>query len=126
MWPASRCSRVRGATVYGLSEPGGLVNIITKQPLDAPYYAVNQQIGSLAEYRTTIDATGPLNADKSLLYRMNMSYENNGAPFGSFVDNTHAQAVFLAPVLKWNIDADNWVKLEAQYNKLDDSSFLAQ
>ena len=112
-----------GATVYGLSEPGGLVNIITKQPLDAPYYAVNQQIGSLAEYRTTIDATGPLNADKSLLYRMNMSYENNGAPFGSFVDNTHAQAVFLAPIIKWNIDADNWVKLEAQYNKLDDSTF---
>ena len=69
-----------GAILYGLSEPGGLVNIVTKQPLDAPYYAVNTQVGSLAEYRTTIDATGPLNADKSVLYRMNMSYENNGAP----------------------------------------------
>ena len=43
-----------------------------------------------------------------LLYRMNMSYENNGAPLGSFVDNTHAQdSVFLAPIIKWNIDADN-------------------
>ena len=43
------------------------------------------------------------------------SYENNGAPFGSFIDNTHAENIFPAPVIKWNIDADNWVKLEAEY-----------
>jgi iron complex outermembrane receptor protein len=103
------------AVLYGLSEPGGLVNIVTKQPLDQPYYAVNQQIGSLAQYRTSLDATGPLTPDKAWLYRINMSYENNGAPFGSFIDNTHAENIFLAPVLKWNIDNDNWVKLEAEY-----------
>ena len=66
--------------LYGLVDPGGVVNIITKEPLNAPYYSAQQQIGSLAFYRTTVDATGPLNTDKSLLYRMNMSYENNGAP----------------------------------------------
>ena len=103
------------AILYGLSEPGGIVNVITKQPLDAPYYAVNAQVGSLAQYRTTIDATGPLNADKSLLYRMNMSYENNDAPFGYFVQNTGSESIYLAPVIKWNIDASTWVKLEAQY-----------
>ena len=103
------------AVLYGLSEPGGIINIVTKQPLVQPYYEFNQQIGSLAEYRTTIDATGPLTSDKSLLYRINLSYENNGAPFGYFVDNTHAENIFVAPVVKWNIDQDNWVKLEAQY-----------
>ena len=112
-----------GATLYGLSEPGGLVNIVTKQPLDSPYYAVNQQIGSLREYRTSVDATGPLNADKSLLYRMNMSYENNGAPFGSVVDDVHQQSIFLAPVLKWNIDQNTWVKLEGLYNNSNVGSF---
>ena len=105
-----------GAILYGLSEPGGVINIVTKEPLDAPYYAVQQQIGSLADYRTTIDATGPLNTDKSLLYRVNMSYENNGAPFGSLVDYTGAQSIFVAPVVKWNIDGSTWVKLEAEYN----------
>ena len=103
------------AVLYGLSEPGGIVNIVTKQPLDQPYFAVNQQIGSLAEYRTTVDATGPLTSDKSWLYRVNLSYENNGAPYGSLIDNTHAENIFLAPVIKWNIDNDSWVKLEAQY-----------
>ena len=104
-----------GAILYGFSDPGGILNIVTKEPLDSPYYAVQQQVGSLAFYRTSIDATGPLNTDKSLLYRVNMSYENNGAPFGSEIDHTHAQSIFIAPVIKWNIDASTWVKLEAEY-----------
>ncbi|HTV32372.1 MAG TPA: TonB-dependent siderophore receptor [Methylocella sp.] len=111
-----------GAVLYGLVEPGGIVNIVTKEPLDVPYFAVQQQIGSLAFYRTTVDATGPLTDDKSVLYRMNMSYENNGAPFGSFIDLTHSQNIFLAPVIKWNIDGATWVKLEAEYN--DNHSLL--
>ena len=103
--------------LYGESEPGGIVNVVTKQPLDEPFYAVDQQVGSLAEYRTTLDATGPLTSDKAWLYRINMSYENNGAPFGSFIDNTHAENIFVAPVLKWIWDNDTWVKLEGQYYK---------
>ena len=103
-----------GAILYGIVDPGGVINLTTKEPLDAPYYAVQQQISSLALYRTTVDATGPLNLDKSLLYRMNMSYENNGAPLGSSVDLTNAQSLFVAPVVKWNVDAATWVKLEAE------------
>lgn len=113
------------AILYGLSEPGGLINLVTKEPLNAPYYSVQQQIGSLALYRTTVDATGPLNDDKSLLYRINMSYENNGAPFGSFIDLTHSQNVFIAPVIKWNIDPQTWVKLETQYSQTNGSLFFS-
>jgi iron complex outermembrane recepter protein len=105
-----------GAVLYGLIDPGGIVNIVTKEPLNVPYFAVQQQISSLADYRTTIDATGPLTDDKAWLYRLNISYENNGAPFGSFIDLTHSQDLFLAPVIKWNIDGATWVKLEAEYN----------
>ncbi len=105
-----------GAILYGIVDPGGVINITSKEPLDTPYYAVEQRFGSLADYRTTIDATGPLNSDKSLLYRMNMSYENNGAPLGSFIDLTHAQSLFVAPVVKWKPDDATWVKLEAEYN----------
>ncbi len=113
------------AVLYGLSEPGGIVNIVTKQPLDQPYYAVNQQVGSLGFYRTTIDATGPITSDKAWLYRINMSYENNGAPFGSFIQNTRSDNVFIAPVVKWNIDQDNWVKLEALYNHQNFTGYFA-
>ena len=105
-----------GAILYGIVDPGGVINITSKEPLDAPYYAVEQRFGSLADYRTTVDATGPLNTDKSLLYRLNMSYENNGAPNGYFVDLTNAQSLFAAPVVKWKPDELTWVKLEAEYN----------
>ena len=47
-----------------------------------------------------------------------MSYENNGAPLGSFIDLTHSQSLFVAPVVKWKPDDATWVKLEAEYNQL--------
>jgi len=37
-----------GAVLYGLVEPGGIVNLVTKQPLRDTYYAVEKQIGYLA------------------------------------------------------------------------------
>ena len=36
-------------------------------------------------------------------------------PSGRFIDNTHSENIFVAPVVKWNIDNDSWVKLEGQY-----------
>ncbi|CAN2534197.1 Metal-pseudopaline+receptor+CntO [Methylocapsa aurea] len=104
------------AILYGLSEPGGIVNATTSNPSDTPHYSITQQIGSLALYRTSVGATGPLNESKSLLYRLDTSYENNGAPFGSFIDLTHSQNVFVAPVIKWVPDEATWVKAELQYN----------
>ncbi|MBD9355829.1 TonB-dependent siderophore receptor [Methylomonas albis] len=100
------------AILYGQVEPGGMVNVITKQPLSTPYYALNQQFGSYDLYRTTLDATGPITKDDTLLYRMNMSYQNSGS-FREFVGKDD---VFLAPVLKWNISPRTQATLELEYN----------
>ncbi len=72
-------------------EPGGMVNVITKQPLATPYYGFTQQFGSYDLYRTTLDASGPITKNKDLLYRVNMSYENSG----SFRDLVDKEDVFL-------------------------------
>ena len=112
------------AILYGLSEPGGVVNITTKNPQDTPHYAVQQQLGALAFYRTSLAATGPVTADKSVLYRVDMSYENNGAPFGSFIDGTHSRNFFVAPVVKWQIDNDTWVKAEVNYSNDLSSTYI--
>lgn len=99
------------AILYGRVEPGGMVNIITKQPLATPYYSLNQQFGSYDLYRTSIDATGPLTKDDTLLYRMNASYQSNN----SFRDLVSNEDVFLAPVLKWNISPRTQATLEMEY-----------
>lgn len=89
------------AMLYGRVEPGGMVNIVTKKPLESDYYSVQQQFGSFDLYRTSIDATGPIADNKNLLYRMNLDYENSG----SFRENVDYDKVFVAPVLQWNISA---------------------
>ncbi|WP_254786772.1 TonB-dependent receptor [Methylomonas sp. LWB] len=100
------------AILYGQVEPGGMVNVVSKQPLATPYYALGQQFGSYDLYRTTIDATGPVGNQDRLLYRMNMSYQNNN----TFREFNGKEDVFLAPVLKWNISSQTQATLELEYD----------
>lgn len=99
------------AILYGALEPGGVVNVVTNRPQSTPHYSVQQQFGSYALYRTVAGATGPVSNDGSLLYRMDMSYENDG----SFVDFGYTRNLFFAPVLEWNVDPRTRVTLEMQY-----------
>jgi iron complex outermembrane recepter protein len=101
------------AILYGLVEPGGMVNVVTKQPQATPYYAVNQQFGTYDLYRTTVDATGPVTSNKDLLYRMNISYQNNN----SWQDYVGNEDIFLAPVLKWNISSKTQATVEFEYDR---------
>jgi iron complex outermembrane receptor protein len=101
------------AILYGRVEPGGMVNITTKQPLATPYYALNQKFGSYDLFRTSIDATGPLTKDDTLLYRVNASFQSNN----SFRDLVSNEDVFFAPILKWNISPRTQATLEMEYNR---------
>jgi iron complex outermembrane recepter protein len=103
--------------LYGRAEPGGIVNLVTKQPLESPFYSLQQQFGSYDFYRTTADATGPITKDNTLLYRLNLDYENSG----SFQDFVYNKRVFVAPVVKWNIDPRTQATLELEYLHTDDS-----
>ncbi|CAD6873388.1 Ferrichrome-iron receptor [Methylomonas fluvii] len=107
-----------GSILFGRSEPGGIINMVTKQPLATPYYSLQQQFGSYDFYRTTIDATAPLTNDDTLLYRLNLSYENAGS-FRDFVDN---ERVFIAPVLKWNISQRTQATFELEYQHFDETN----
>lgn len=99
------------AALYGRVEPGGLINLDTKKPLDTPYYALEQQFGSYDFYRTTIDATGPIDEDHSLLYRLNIAYRNNG----TFIDQVDQERVFIAPSLTWRPGERTEVNLNLEY-----------
>lgn len=87
------------AMLYGRGEPGGLINVTTKKPLDLPYYSLEQQFGSYDYYRTQWDATGPIDDDKTLLYRFTGSYQNNE----SFRDLIFTDRVMVSPSLTWKI-----------------------
>jgi outer membrane receptor protein involved in Fe transport len=78
------------AFLFGRLEPGGIVNLIVKRPLDTPYYSVQEQTGSWGLTRTTVDATGPLTDDKTWLYRVILDYTHNNNAFTDFVTNQNA------------------------------------
>ncbi len=97
--------------LYGRLEPGGLINIVRKQPQSTPYHDVQQQIGSFGFYRTTIDATGPVTPDGALLYRFDAAYENAG----SFIDLVQNDQVFVAPRLRWAPAEDTQANFYLEY-----------
>ncbi|MFN6562896.1 MAG: TonB-dependent receptor plug domain-containing protein [Nostoc sp. ChiSLP01] len=72
------------SVLFGAVEPGGIINVITKQPLSEPYYNLAFEAGNRGFYQPSLDVSGPLNTDKTLLYRLNTSYQSlNG--FQDFV-----------------------------------------
>lgn len=101
------------AILYGRIEPGGLVNYVTRKPFDTPYYAIQQQLGSDHQFRTSVDATGPIDENRTLLYRINASYTDNES-FRDFVGNKRD---FVAPTLTWRPSKDFEANVEVEYKR---------
>ncbi len=109
----SRIDVLKGpaSVLYGRIDPGGIINMVTKKPLDAPYYSLQQQFGSFDLYRTTLDATGAIPNNDALSYRFNLAYQDSKS-FADFVRNEH---VFVAPSMRWKISDSTQVLLQLAY-----------
>lgn len=83
--------------LYGALQPGGIVNYVTKRPLAAPSYSLEQQVGMYDLFRTAGDVTGPVTEDGSLLYRLNVAYTNAD----SFREDIELERVAAAPSFLW-------------------------
>lgn len=68
-------SKGPSSEMYGRIAPGGVVNYVTKQPWEQASYTIQQQVGSWGQVRTALDATGPLNSRRTLLYRGILTFD---------------------------------------------------
>ncbi len=64
------------SALFGNASPGGVVNRVTKKPLEQAANSISFSTGSFNTLRALGDFTGPLNEEKTLLYRLNLGYEN--------------------------------------------------
>ncbi|MFQ4144486.1 TonB-dependent siderophore receptor [Chlorogloeopsis sp. ULAP02] len=103
------------SVLFGGGNPGGTINIVTKQPLPDPFYTVEATIGSYDFYRGMVDLTGPLNDEKTIRYRLNASYENAG----SFVDFLERDNPFLSGALSFDLGKSTTITVDAEYNKVN-------
>jgi iron complex outermembrane receptor protein len=62
------------SVLYGRSEPGGMINVQTRQAKATPAVSAELTIGSFDFARGLIEATGPLSADQTWLGRAAISY----------------------------------------------------
>lgn len=99
--------------LYGALEPGGVLNYTTKKPLMAPRYEVAQQFGGHGHSRTTLDATGPLNAARTVAYRVNAAYQDSD----SFRDALALDRMAFMPSLTFRPDDRNELFLDFSYSR---------
>jgi iron complex outermembrane recepter protein len=88
------------AALYGSSEPGGTLNIVSKRPLWQAGHALEVYAGSHDLKRVALDSTGPVS--DALAYRLNVAVEDRD----SFRDYVHARREVVAPAFSWKLGAD--------------------
>ncbi|MBW4698917.1 MAG: TonB-dependent siderophore receptor [Aphanocapsa lilacina HA4352-LM1] len=98
------------SVLFGRAEPSGVINFVTKKPLDRPYAALGFTAGSYDFYRTTVDLSGPLTAEGNLAYRLNAVYEDAN----NFRGN-QARRVFFSPVVVWKASPDTTLTFEVEH-----------
>jgi iron complex outermembrane receptor protein len=98
--------------LYGEVQPGGVINLVTKKPLSQPFYQGELQVGNYGLIRPSLDISGPVTSDGSLLYRLNALYQK-GESFRDF--NTDIERFFVSPVLSWQIGKQTDLTVQLQY-----------
>ncbi|QCS51087.1 TonB-dependent receptor (plasmid) [Picosynechococcus sp. PCC 11901] len=108
------------AILYGVSEPGGVINLVSEKPLSEPFYEATLELGNRNQVAVGVDLSGPLNEDGNLLYRLNALYRNSDY-YRNF--NVDLERTFIAPTLTWQIgdrtDLDLFVEYSADQRPYD-------
>ncbi len=103
------------ALLYGRSEPGGLINIVTKRPIDVSYNSVEQRFGSFRQVRTQWDSNNFLGDGNMLAYRFSGGYQTNG----SFRDFDRSNMILLNPSLRFQPTPDTSLVVDLEYFNQD-------
>ena len=98
--------------LYGEVQPGGLINLVTEQPLSEPTYELAARVGNRGVFQPQVDLSGPISHDQRLLYRLNASYfhDDGFTDFDQDIEQT-----FVAPVLAWQISERTNLTINAEY-----------
>lgn len=97
--------------LYGRGDPGGTFNVVSKQPTAEQKVTLGSQIDDQGMHRATLDATGPLNRDGSLAYRLNLLGEGGD----SFRDDVESERYDMAPVVSWQINDTTKIVFEGDF-----------
>lgn len=90
------------SVLYGQGSPGGIVNVVSKTPLEETYRELDVEYGNFDHVQVAADLTGPLDRDGKWLYRLIGVYRDAD----SQVDYVGEEAIVFAPSLTWRPNED--------------------
>lgn len=110
---------LRGASglLGGTGDPGGIVNLVRKRPLDHYQLKVETSAGSWDNYRGQVDLTGPLAFDGKLRGRVVAAYNDRQY----FMDNRSTERPFLYAILEADLSDDTMLTFGGSYDKLKEN-----
>lgn len=101
------------SSLYGVSGPGGIVNVITKRPKDTPYREIEILAGEYDRYQAALDASGPVTDDGSILYRFTALGRDSDTDLEGYPDDK----TYLAPALTFKPDKDTRLTILGEYSE---------
>ncbi len=103
------------AAIYGRTDPGGIINIVTKRPTTEQTGRVDLSVGTNDYYRAQFSSSGPIGANKNLLYRFDASFLDfeHGIAFMGREEQTYSG------VLEYRYGENSRLVFEAEYLSRD-------
>ncbi|WP_016921377.1 TonB-dependent siderophore receptor [Methylocystis parvus] len=103
------------AMLYGRSDPGGMINLVTKRPVVDRIHMIQQRFGQFDNYFTEWDLADSATADRSVLYRFSGGYMNSGG----FRDFDRIERVHVNPSVAWRPTDDTTFVADVEYYDQD-------
>ncbi|REE93974.1 TonB-dependent siderophore receptor [Cupriavidus plantarum] len=99
------------SSLYGSSDPGGILNIVTRQPQFKPAQTYELEAGNYDHYRGVADITGPLG--ENVAGRL-IAVANHD---GSSRDFVNTQRYLLAPSLTWAVGPNTIIEYTGEIQR---------
>lgn len=100
------------SALYSVGTPGGVMNMVTKKPLDEKQYSFTITTGSWNLFDVSADLGGAIDKHKKLLYRFNIGY-NTANSFRPYQFNRN---LLIAPSLVYNFSDKTNISLDLVNN----------
>lgn len=99
------------SVLYGQNSPGGMINVVSKQPAASTANEVQLQLGSDSRRQLAGDFTGALDDAGKALYRFTSVVRDAQLPTGDMDDDR----IFLAPSFTFKLSDATTLDVNAQY-----------
>jgi iron complex outermembrane recepter protein len=105
--------------LYGQTDPGGLINMVSKRPTATPQGEIVGTFGSFDRFQGAFDTSGPIDKNGEFLYRLvGLARSTDGQQ-----DFVHENKVFIAPSLTWRPTNDTSFTILSHYSNIENKGW---